>query len=118
MKKPLKMQEKMGNTWVLVSRNVWPPLNSAFLDGGVLHRTHAVYCPANHPKRTRRLHIHDTRTYVPPAGYPVTIDSGRETSYHALTPGTSLSRLSSTTQARSWQRTWSRCGARQRPRRT
>jgi hypothetical protein len=25
MKKPLKMQEKMGNAWVLVSRNVWPP---------------------------------------------------------------------------------------------
>jgi hypothetical protein len=25
MKTPLKMQEKMGNSWVLVSRNVWPP---------------------------------------------------------------------------------------------
>jgi hypothetical protein len=25
MKTPLKMQEKMGNAWVLVSRNVWPP---------------------------------------------------------------------------------------------
>jgi serine/threonine protein kinase len=26
------------------------PLNSAFLDGGMLHRTHAVCCPTNHSK--------------------------------------------------------------------
>jgi hypothetical protein len=65
MKSPLKMQEKMGNAWVLVSRNVWPPhtppctatidgkdpLNSAFLDG-VLHHIHAVCCSANHPPQT------------------------------------------------------------------
>jgi hypothetical protein len=25
MKRPLEMQEKMENAWVLVSRNVWPP---------------------------------------------------------------------------------------------
>jgi hypothetical protein len=28
MKKPSKMQEKMENAWVLVSRNVWPPHTS------------------------------------------------------------------------------------------
>jgi hypothetical protein len=28
------------------------PLNSAFLTGGVLHRTHAVYCPCPPPKTT------------------------------------------------------------------
>jgi hypothetical protein len=28
------------------------PLNSAFLDGGVLHRSHALYYPATHPART------------------------------------------------------------------
>jgi hypothetical protein len=28
------------------------PLNSAFLHGGVLHRTHAVYCRANHVNET------------------------------------------------------------------
>jgi hypothetical protein len=27
------------------------PLNSAFLDGGVLYRTHAACCPASHPPR-------------------------------------------------------------------
>ena len=31
------------------------PLNSAFLDEGVLLRTNAVYCPANHPPRARIL---------------------------------------------------------------
>jgi hypothetical protein len=36
MKKPLKMQEKMGNTWVLVSRK--DPLNSAFRYGAVTPR--------------------------------------------------------------------------------
>jgi hypothetical protein len=41
MKRPLKMQEK-------------DPLNSAFIDGGGPHRTHAVYCAANHPPRTGR----------------------------------------------------------------
>jgi hypothetical protein len=57
---------------VLVSRNVWPPhtpprtatidggskdpLNSAFLDGGVLHRNPAVYCAANHPPQTHHAH--------------------------------------------------------------
>jgi hypothetical protein len=30
------------------------PLNSAFLDRGVLHRTHAVYCPVNHPPYVHR----------------------------------------------------------------
>jgi hypothetical protein len=37
MKTPLKMQEKMGNAWVLVSRNVWPPHTppcTATIDGG------------------------------------------------------------------------------------
>jgi hypothetical protein len=37
MKKPLKMQENMGNAWVLVSRNVWPPHTppgTATIDGG------------------------------------------------------------------------------------
>jgi hypothetical protein len=32
MKTPLNMQEKVGNAWVLVSRNVWVPLNSVVLD--------------------------------------------------------------------------------------
>jgi hypothetical protein len=36
------------------------PLNSAFLDGGVLHRTHAVCCAANHPPRTRDLRFRRT----------------------------------------------------------
>jgi hypothetical protein len=31
--------------------------NSAFLDGGVLHRTRTVYCPANHPPRSHHAHI-------------------------------------------------------------
>ena len=30
--------------------------NSAFLDGGVLHRTRAVCCPANHPPQTHHAH--------------------------------------------------------------
>jgi hypothetical protein len=33
----LKMQENMGNAWVLVSRNVWPPHTpprTATIDGG------------------------------------------------------------------------------------
>jgi hypothetical protein len=33
----LKMQEKMGDAWVLVSRNVWPPHTpprTATIDGG------------------------------------------------------------------------------------
>jgi hypothetical protein len=35
---------------VMISKD--PPLNSAFLDGvALLHRTYAVYCPANRPKR-------------------------------------------------------------------
>jgi hypothetical protein len=33
------------------------PLNSAFPDGGVLHRTHAVYCPACHLPRTCLLDV-------------------------------------------------------------
>jgi hypothetical protein len=36
--------------------SVKDPLNSAFLDGGVLHRTRAVYCRANHPPRAHHAH--------------------------------------------------------------
>jgi hypothetical protein len=38
------------------------PLNSAFLDGGVLHRTYAVSCLANHPPHTRdvTLRLHES----------------------------------------------------------
>jgi hypothetical protein len=44
---PIRLQE---GEWVRFSAK--DPLNSAFLHGGVLHRTHTVDCPANHPPRT------------------------------------------------------------------
>jgi hypothetical protein len=49
----------MENAWVLVSRNVWPPLNSAFLDGGVLHRAALRITP--HARRVTRLTCEATR---------------------------------------------------------
>jgi hypothetical protein len=32
------------------------PLNSAFHDGGALHRNHAIFCAVNHPPRAGNTH--------------------------------------------------------------